>query len=189
VPYFAVAVARALKPATDGLTGLAGRGRFRVDSNRALARGARNGRHSAVLMLGLNGFREVNDALGHEMGDLVLIEFAKVLRGCLPETGRPARLGGDEFAVVLPDLGSPEQAYEVAGRLAATLAPVLVDGHLITLAAGIGVAVSGPGELTHDELVRRAGRAMYQAKRLGPQTRWARWQASYEQEPPMPAAA
>ncbi|MBL7259805.1 GGDEF domain-containing protein [Paractinoplanes lichenicola] len=167
---------------TDGLTGLANRARFRETSHRALARGERTGRLSAVLVIDLNGFKEVNDTLGHKSGDLVLVEFAKALRASVPPWGLACRLGGDEFAVVLPDLDFPEQAYDVAGALASALAPVIVDGRLTPLAASIGIAVSAPGELTHDVIVHRADLAMYRAKRLGPQTRWAVWQESFEQD-------
>ncbi|GAB2578269.1 hypothetical protein Aab01nite_09960 [Paractinoplanes abujensis] len=167
---------------TDELTGLANRARFRETSHRALARGERTGRLSAVLVIDLNGFKEVNDTLGHKSGDLVLVEFAKALRAGVPSWGLPCRLGGDEFAVVLPDLDFAEQAYDVAGALASALAPVVVEGRLMPLAAGIGIAVSGPGELTHDVIVHRADLAMYRAKRLGPQTRWAVWQESFEQD-------
>jgi len=110
----------------------------------------------------------------------VLVEFAEVLRRCVPSPGLPCRLGGDEFAVVLPDLDHPSQAYEVAGRIAAEMGPVVVDGKLIAMAASIGVAVSAPGELTHDEIVHRADLAMYRAKKFAPQTRWATWQESFE---------
>jgi diguanylate cyclase (GGDEF)-like protein len=164
----------------DGLTGLGNRSRFRAASYRAIGRGARTGRHMAVLVIDMNGFKEINDTLGHKSGDRVLVEFAEVLRRCVPAPGLPARLGGDEFAVVLPEIKSPEEAYEVAGRVAASLGPVVVDGRLITLAASIGVAVAAPGALTHDEIVHRADLAMYKAKSLGPQTRWAIWQESLE---------
>ncbi|BBH70425.1 hypothetical protein ACTI_71100 [Actinoplanes sp. OR16] len=160
---------------TDPLTGLANRARFRATSNKSLGKGA-----TAVLVIDMNSFKEINDTLGHKSGDLVLVEFAEVLRRCVPASGLPCRLGGDEFAVVLSDLGSAQQAYEIAGRLAAALGPVAIDGKLITLAASIGVAVSAPGELTHDELVHRADLAMYKAKALGPETRWAVWQESLE---------
>ncbi|MFF5288371.1 GGDEF domain-containing protein [Paractinoplanes globisporus] len=165
---------------TDHLTGLANRSRFRATDSRSLARAARTGRHSAVLVIDMNGFKEVNDTLGHKSGDLVLVEFAEVLRRCVPSPGLPCRLGGDEFAVVLPDLDHPSQAYEVAGRIAAEMGPVVVDGKLIAMAASIGVAVSAPGELTHDEIVHRADLAMYRAKKFAPQTRWATWQESFE---------
>ncbi|WP_255658261.1 GGDEF domain-containing protein [Actinoplanes sp. L3-i22] len=171
---------------TDGLTGLANRSRFRATSYRNLARNARAGRWSAVLVIDMNGFKEVNDTLGHKSGDLVLVEFAEVLKQCVPAPGLPCRMGGDEFSVVLTDLDYPEQAYDVAGRIAAAMGPVAIDNKLIPLAASIGVAVSAPGELTHDEIVHRADLAMYRAKALGPQTRWAIWQESLE---PQPAAA
>lgn len=165
---------------TDGLTGLANRSRFRATSYRNLARNARTGRYSAVLVIDMNGFKEVNDTLGHKSGDLVLVEFAEVLKRCVPAPGLPCRMGGDEFSVVLTDLDYPEQAYDVAGRIAAAMGPVAIDGKLIPLAASIGVAVSAPGELTHDEIVHRADLAMYRAKALGPETRWAIWQESLE---------
>ncbi|MEU8244528.1 diguanylate cyclase [Actinoplanes missouriensis] len=165
---------------TDGLTGLANRSRFREASHRGLHRDARAGLHSAVLVIDMNSFKEINDTFGHQAGDAVLIELADVLRRCVPSPGLPARLGGDEFAVVLSGLAAPQQAYETAGRIAAALGPVAVDGRLITLAASIGVAVSAPGELHHDELVHRADLAMYKAKSLGPATRWAVWQESLE---------
>jgi diguanylate cyclase (GGDEF)-like protein len=161
---------------TDGLTGLANRTMFRKVSYRNLARG----RRMSVLVIDMNGFKEINDTLGHKAGDRVLVEFAAVLRQCVPAPGLPVRLGGDEFAVVLPEINSAEQAYEVAGRIAAALGPIMVDGRLITLAASIGVAVTGPGELTHDEIVHRADLAMYRAKSLGPETRWAIWRESLE---------
>ncbi|MEV6343706.1 GGDEF domain-containing protein [Actinoplanes sp. NPDC051851] len=165
---------------TDPLTGLANRSLFRATSNAGLVRGAKSGRSSAVLVIDMNGFKEVNDTLGHKSGDQVLIEFSRVLRDCVPAAGLPCRLGGDEFAVVLADLLRPEEAYEVAGRLAAAMGPVVIEGKLIALAASIGVAVSAPGELTHDEIVHRGDLAMYRAKSMGPDTRWAIWTDSLE---------
>ncbi|MBO3743667.1 GGDEF domain-containing protein [Actinoplanes flavus] len=166
---------------TDGLTGLGDRGMFRQTLYRA------HGRRTGVLMIDVNGFQKINDTLGHEAGDRVLVAFADVLRRCVPRPNPPVRLDGDEFAVVLPDVARPEDAYEVAGRIAAALGTIAVDGRLITLAASIGVAVTEPGELTHDELVHRAGLAMRRAKSLGPDTRWAIWQESLETE--LPTAA
>jgi diguanylate cyclase (GGDEF)-like protein len=183
-----------LRRGTDRLTGLAGPGRFRAASRRALAHDGRSGRHSAVLVLGVNDVEDGHGTPGSGPGDLLLAEFAGLLRRCVPGPGRAFRLGGAEFAVVLGALRHPGEAYEVAGRIAAATGPVLIDGRLITLAASIGVAVSGPGELTHDELVHRAGRARERARRLGPQTRWATWRESFDQRPdddagPLPQAA
>ncbi|GAA3259686.1 diguanylate cyclase domain-containing protein [Dactylosporangium siamense] len=168
---------------TDPLTGLANRARFRSTSHRALDRGARAGRHAAVLVIDMNRFKEINDTLGHQSGDLALLAFAELLRRCVPQTGLPARLGGDEFAVVLPDLDNAAAAERVAARIAASTQPVTIDGTTIELAASIGVAVSAPGELTHDTIVHRADRAMYRAKQLGPQTHWISWDESFEAPP------
>ena len=142
---------------------------FWEKSRKALARAARTGRYSAVLMIDLNG----SDPAG---------AVAEMLRRAVTSPGRPARLGAARFAMVLPGLGSPEQAYEVAGRFAASVAPVIVNGRLVTIAASIGVAVSGPGELTHGELVHRAVVAMRKAGEFAPETRWAAWRESYEKE-------
>ncbi|WP_246637064.1 GGDEF domain-containing protein [Actinoplanes hulinensis] len=166
---------------TDGLTGLGNRGMFRQASDRA------RDRRMGVLLIDMNGFTEINDTHGHASGDRVLVAFAEVLRRCVQRPNLPFRLGGDEFAVVLPDVARPEDAYEVAGRIAAALGTIAVDGRLVTLAASIGVAVTEPGELTHDEIVHRAGLAMRKAKSLGPDTRWAIWQEPLASE--LPTAA
>jgi diguanylate cyclase (GGDEF)-like protein len=184
-----LAVLTGARAVTDKLTGLANQARFRDTVHRALARDARTGRYSAVLVINLNGFHQINDAFGYPTGDLVLAGFAQVLRRTVTAPGQPARLGGDEFAVALPGLGSADDAYEVAGRVAAAIAPVIADGKLINVAAGVGVAVSGPGELTYDILVQRAGRAMGKAKQFAPETRWAAWRESFESETPPPYAA
>jgi GGDEF domain-containing protein len=166
---------------TDHRTGLADARRFRQASHRALARGVRDGRYSAVLVVELHGAVQ-NGAPEND----ALVAFAALLRRCVPAPGLPCRLDPDTFAVVLSGLGSADRAYDVAGRIAAEVSPVVAGGRLIALAAGIGVAVSAPGELGHDELLRRAGMAMLQASKLAPQTRWAAWQDSYG---PLAAAA
>ncbi|AEV83721.1 putative signaling protein [Actinoplanes sp. SE50] len=163
---------------TDALTGLANRDRFDAVSHRSLLHAARTGTWSAVLVIDMNGFAEIAETLGRAPADQVLTGFAEVLRQSVPAPGLPARLGGDRFAVLLTDLAFPGQAYEAAGRIAAAMGTVAVAGRLVPLAAGIGVAVSAPGELTHDELVHRADAAMRRAKALGPDTRWAVWQDS-----------
>ncbi|MFD0524293.1 GGDEF domain-containing protein [Paractinoplanes durhamensis] len=167
---------------TDALTGLANRARFRVTSTRALERAARTGRSCGVLVADLNGFKEVNDTLGHFAGDQVLQAFAEVLRSHVKMPGLPCRLGGDEFAVVLPDLDGPRQAHQVAETITSALGPVAVGAAVVDLAASIGVAVSAPGELTHDQLVHRADVAMYQSKSHRPQTTWTSWQESYDND-------
>jgi diguanylate cyclase (GGDEF)-like protein len=88
----------------DSLTGLANRVLLRENLARALARASRIGRPCAVLLLDLDGFKQINDTLGHEAGDDVLVATAERLRSCLREEELPGRLGGDEFAVVVEDL-------------------------------------------------------------------------------------
>ncbi|WP_240670036.1 GGDEF domain-containing protein [Actinoplanes solisilvae] len=146
---------------SDPLTGLAGSVRFRRFSERALA----SPKSTAVLLIDVH----------REGGDQVLVELARVLRSCVRKPGVPFRLGGDEFAVVLPQINFVEQAYEVAGAIASALSPVIVDGRLTPLSASIGLAVSNPGELTHDELVYCAELALRRAQQRGPETRWAVW--------------
>jgi GGDEF domain-containing protein len=137
---------------------------FRVTLQRAVTRGT-----TGVLMIDLNGFEPAD-------------EFARLLRREVGSPGLTARLGDGRFAVVLPGIGSPEPAYEVAGRLAASVAPVIVAGRLVpmTVSIGVSVSVSGPGELSPGELVRRASVAMEKAREFAPQTRWAAWRESYE---------
>lgn len=178
---------RAFRFSADRLTGLSGRDRFCAAVDRALAGGTR----TAVLIADLNGFGAVNDAFGHVAGDHVLVAFAGLLRRCVPSGAAVARTGGDEFGVVMPGLAFGEQAYDVAGRLAAATGPLVVDGRLVPVACAVGVAVTLPGQLTHDQLVHRATLAMRQAKRNGPDTRWAAWQESFEHhaDPDSPLAA
>jgi len=136
---------------------------FREESRRALARG----RHTGMMVIDLNGFEPAREwLLGLSIGS----------------PGRTARLGAGRFAVLLPDLAAPERAYDVAGQLAASVAPRVVGGRLTPVTASIGVAVSGPGELSPDVLVHRASVAMEKARAFTPETRWAAWREAYEKE-------
>ncbi|AGL14117.1 bifunctional diguanylate cyclase/phosphodiesterase [Actinoplanes sp. N902-109] len=159
---------------TDGLTGLANRSRLRDLLVQALDRDARAGRMTAVLLVDMNGFKQVNDTRGHKTGDQLLIGFARILRDAILGADVAGRLGGDEFAIVLHDIGSEANAEAVARRIAAAAEePVAVDGAAIRASASIGIALAGPGEFTADELMHRADVAMYHAKRRGGDTRWA----------------
>jgi diguanylate cyclase len=164
---------------TDGLTGLANRSRFHDVLARGLDRDARAGRHTAVLLVDLNGFKQVNDSLGHTAGDRLLVAFAGMLRGSILGSDLAGRLGGDEFAVVLHDIGSVANAEAVARRIVAAAAEEIpIDGTAVTASASIGIAVSGPDELSPDELLHRADAAMYSAKRRGGGTRWTCFEES-----------
>ncbi|MEV4518154.1 bifunctional diguanylate cyclase/phosphodiesterase [Dactylosporangium sp. NPDC049525] len=168
---------------TDGLTGLANRFRVHEVLARALARGERSGRSTAVLLIDMNGFKQVNDTLGHEAGDRLLVEFGEMMRRSVLGGDMVGRLGGDEFAVVLHDIGRVDHAVAVAKRIvAATEQPIPFGDQTLRASASIGVAIGRPGECTTDELLHRADLAMYQAKRRTGGTRWQSWDRSLTDE-------
>jgi diguanylate cyclase (GGDEF)-like protein len=146
----------------DALTGLANRIQL---ADRISAVQADPSASAAVLLLDLDRFKEVNDALGHEVGDRLLLVVADRLRACVPDDATVARLGGDEFAILLPGLDDgPEGARAIAEHIAERLAdPVAFEEAMLTPEASIGVAMTTPsGRQT--ELLRQADTAMYQAK-------------------------
>ena len=151
----------------DPLTGLANRALL-VDRIRlAMAGGGRSGQPVSLLMLDLDGFKQVNDTLGHAAGDDLLIEVAARLRHCTRPADTLARLGGDEFALVLPDTGT-SSAVGIAERVLSELAAaVSIDGRQVTLAASIGVVVDQRTGCEAAELLAQADAAMYAAKRSG----------------------
>ncbi|MFF5234043.1 putative bifunctional diguanylate cyclase/phosphodiesterase [Dactylosporangium sp. NPDC000521] len=166
---------------TDGLTGLANRSRVHEVLGHALARGERTGRSTAVLLLDMNGFKQVNDALGHEAGDRLLVEFGELMRRSVLGGDLVGRLGGDEFAVVLHDIDRVDHAVAVARRIAAAAEQPFGD-QTPRASVSIGVAVGAPGECTTDELLHRADLAMQQAKRRDGGTRWQCWDRSLSDE-------
>lgn len=148
----------------DSLTGLPGRALFEERVDRALVRMRRGASPAAVIYLDLDGFKGINDSLGHHAGDVLLGTVATRLRGALREQDTPARLGGDEFAALLEDLAEPEAGRAVAERVRLAIAePIDLDGTGCTPRASVGIAFARPG-MTTEELVRRADAAMYQAK-------------------------
>jgi diguanylate cyclase len=152
---------------SDALTGLANRVRLRDSLDTAVRRYVTHGEISAVLIIDLDGFKQVNDAHGHETGDALLCAFSDVLRQCVRQSDTAGRLGGDEFAVVLHRVGDADQAAVVAQRiLDATARDLTVDGAPARLGASIGIALTT--ETDPANVVRhRADMAMYQAKRRG----------------------
>jgi diguanylate cyclase (GGDEF)-like protein len=150
---------------TDGLTGLANRTRLHQALSLALARGARSGHTTGVLLADLNGFKQINDTLGHEAGDKLLVAFGEMLCRSILGADVAGRLGGDEFAVVLHNISSPANAEAVVRRIIQEAAnPVMAGDTVLQIRGSIGIALSGPGEVGLDELIRRADVAMYQAK-------------------------
>jgi diguanylate cyclase (GGDEF)-like protein/PAS domain S-box-containing protein len=154
----------------DALTGLFNRRRFSEELERALMRARRFGEHGAVLFLDLDGFKFVNDTLGHAAGDELIGRVASLLASNLRETDTLARVGGDEFAVLLVP-SDERSAVVVAKKLLSTLRrnPATVrDDRSARVSSSIGIALfSGDDRLTADELVVEADIAMYQAKEGG----------------------
>ncbi|MFY1697098.1 MULTISPECIES: putative bifunctional diguanylate cyclase/phosphodiesterase [unclassified Solwaraspora] len=156
----------ARQAAQDSLTGLANRRRL-MDHGAQLLGGRRTGGITALLLIDLNHFKEINDTLGHAAGDEVLIQVARRLCATAHAGDMVARLGGDEFAVLLTGLPAPAIAtHRADALLAAICAPMDLDGMRINVEASGGIAVA-PGNGGMPELLRRADVAMYQAKRSG----------------------
>jgi diguanylate cyclase (GGDEF)-like protein/PAS domain S-box-containing protein len=148
----------------DALTGLFNRRRFEEELHRHIARGRRYGMDGALLLLDLDGFKQVNDLHGHRAGDTVLTAVATVLSERLRESDVVARFGGDEFAVLMPHGGEAEAA-ELADLLAAAVSrEVPMPGPQLN--ASVGFAVFG-NNATPDEILSRADDAMYTDKARG----------------------
>lgn len=154
----------------DGLTGLPGRELLIELTEHALRAARRAGRPMALLFADIDGLKDVNDTLGHRVGDEVIRAVAQRLRGALRDADVLARLGGDEFVVILPHCHE-EAADTVAANLRAALeAPLRVDDHVLFTSASIGVAVFPEDGDTYDALVTKADTAMYLQKALARRT-------------------
>jgi diguanylate cyclase (GGDEF)-like protein/PAS domain S-box-containing protein len=152
----------------DSLTTLANRALFRDRVERVLRQN--NGRQArlTVLFLDLDGFKEVNDSLGHAMGDVLLIQVAERLRSCVRPIDTVARLGGDEFAVLIADKSSERDGALIAGRITKALRePFKLEGREIYVGASIGIAATDQDVDDADHLLRNADLAMYRAKATG----------------------
>lgn len=152
----------------DPLTGLPNRLLIGHKLKQSLARASRSGGKLAVLFLDLDGFKLVNDTLGHGTGDLLLTAAAERLKCCLREGDMLARMGGDEFIVALPDIGSAEDAVRSARRVLKAFSGAFdLEGHeaFITTSIGISLYPEHGGDV--ETLVKNADTAMYRAKELG----------------------
>jgi diguanylate cyclase (GGDEF)-like protein/PAS domain S-box-containing protein len=152
----------------DALTGLANRTLFGEHVMQALASAKRGDETRAVLVMDLDGFKQVNDTLGHDHGDLLLKQVAKRLVTALRETDTIARLGGDEFGILPADATGLATAAAVAWKIQQACATEFtVNGTVVNVTASVGIALYPEHGRTTAELLRRADAAMYVAKKSG----------------------
>jgi diguanylate cyclase (GGDEF)-like protein len=152
----------------DALTGLLNRRRFEEELEREVALASRYGEAGAALVLDLDNFKYVNDTMGHQAGDQLILDVAGALRRRLRETDAMARLGGDEFAVILPrtdDAGAHQVARELLQAVREHEG--LVAGRTVRVTTSIGVATFGAERVTGQEVLATADIAMYEAKDAG----------------------
>jgi len=150
----------------DTLTGLPNRTLLMDRLDHAISASRRDGKPLALLILDLDRFKEINDTLGHAVGDSLLAEVGQILSEPLRDSDSVARLGGDEFAILLPSVSSLAQARDIAERVAGVLArPFPVEGITVEVGVSIGVALYPDHGADASELMRGADVAMYVAKR------------------------
>ncbi len=152
----------------DQLTALPNRTLLRERVEHAIARAMRAGTGVATLILDMDRFKEINDMLGHELGDRLLIEVAERIRECVRDQDTVARLGGDEFAVVLEGVSEAKEVLPVIERIIGSLGEVdAIEGHSVNSSISVGVAMYPENGSDLSELLRAADLAMYQAKSSG----------------------
>jgi len=152
----------------DSLTGLGNRLLFKEQLEEALKDLSVTPHPLAVLFLDLDGFKAINDTLGHSIGDLLLKSIAIKLRDLLPRTDRIARLGGDEFAILQISASQPASSIALAEKIIEIVGhPCSIEGHDVTVGASVGIAVAHPGEMNAEGFLKSADLAMYSAKSDG----------------------
>ena len=152
----------------DPLTGLGNRTFFQQHLSQVLARTQRTGHSVAILFIDLDGFKSINDTLGHSIGDALLQIVARRLRDGLHDTDEVARLGGDEFAVIRVGDEQPKGAADLAALLLQIVStPCEAEGHQLQVGASIGIALTSQDKLQAEQLLKNADLAMYRAKAEG----------------------
>lgn len=152
----------------DSLTRLPNRRLLRQLADQAIGQAARHGRQVGLLYLDLDGFKQVNDSMGHEAGDQLLVALARRLSATLRQGDTLCRQGGDEFIVLMPELEGPKEAEALAQRFIDECSePVDLGGQTACISLSIGVSLYPENGDSFDELIRRADKAMYLAKRQG----------------------
>jgi len=152
----------------DSLTDLPNRLMFKERLTFEIKKSARNGKMIALLFLDLDRFKEVNDSMGHDVGDQLLIEVAARLKHCVRDVDMVSRLGGDEFTIILSDLDNLSAIDRIANAVLTSLAtPFLLSGQPHYISTSIGITFSPDDGVDDMELLKNADQAMYHAKALG----------------------
>lgn len=158
----------ALLARTDGLTGLANRATFIERLSQAFAAAERGAPLFAIFYLDLDHFKDVNDTLGHPVGDLLLQQVATRIRNCTRESDLVARLGGDEFAILQANMSEPANAGALAEKIQTALAPAYsLNGNQLHISASIGICPYVPGSTGADAMLTQADLALYRSKEEG----------------------
>jgi diguanylate cyclase (GGDEF)-like protein len=167
----------------DALTGLPNRASFLEQLDRALApRQDREAEGVAVVFVDIDNFKTINDSLGHQAGDALLVEVARRLSSCAPAGATAARLSGDEFTLLVNSPPDGSAASLVAEHVAEALhRPLVLEDREVVVSASLGLAVGTPGQDQPVDLLRRADLALYRAKADG-KARWAIFDADLEAE-------
>ena len=152
----------------DALTSLPNRVMFYDRLQQAVSSAKRDDHLLAIMMVDLDRFKHVNDTLGHDAGDEVLVVVAKQLKSLLRDSDTVSRIGGDEFKIILTDIKSPEEASIVAQKIIDTLRqPIQLKGKMATIGASIGIAIYPEDGNEIDQLIKYADMALYKAKESG----------------------
>jgi len=158
----------------DSLTSLPNRRAFTEAIKNSLARAGRSNSSVALLLVDLDGFKPLNDTLGHDRGDVILQTMAKRLLDTTRAGDLACRIGGDEFAVIVDGITVARIAEEVADRVIKVLRqPFTLDGKSISMSASIGISIYPLDSATDTELFKTADLALYRAKNSG-RGRWSR---------------
>jgi diguanylate cyclase (GGDEF)-like protein/PAS domain S-box-containing protein len=152
----------------DPLTDLPNRDLFHDRLNHALARARRTRKETAILLLDLDNFKNINDTLGHSTGDRLLQIVAERLKACLRKSDTVARMGGDEFTFILEQIPNTNVCVIVAQKILHTLtAPFMISEHRFSITASIGISIFPDHGLDPETLLSNADKAMYRAKIKG----------------------
>jgi diguanylate cyclase (GGDEF)-like protein len=155
----------------DALTGLSNRVALEARLEQALASADRHGGKLGLMFIDLDRFKNINDSLGHDVGDALLVAIAGRLARALRETDTAARFGGDEFVLVLPDIGSANDLVTIAGKIVDALnQPIVAHGHALHTSGSIGISIFPEDGRDVATLMKNADTAMYSAKASGRNT-------------------